>query len=211
MKTDKNFYGYLISFLFVAMAGCGVYTKITSNYDRSIDFTKYKTFAWLPDKDTVGGEYNNQIIRNNARNYFSHCMGGRGYKISIDTPDVFLELVITAVKKEKTVSTPSSTYPLGWYYHNPYYYHYPGNHYYLHHYNYNYTTYVTQKVEYTEGAITLNVIDRKLNKLVWTGTAKGDLYDPSYIGDNLHPAVYDILENYPIKPLNGHRRPKKKM
>ena len=121
----------------------------------------------------------------------------------------FLDLVITAVKKEKSVSTPGYTYPPGWYYHNPYYYHYPSNHYYLHHYNYNYTTYVTQKVEYTEGAITLNIIDRKLNKLVWTGTAKGDLYDPSYIGDNLHPAVYDILDNYPIKPINGDKRPKK--
>ena len=84
----------------------------------------------------------------------------------------FLDLVITAVKKEKSVSTPGYTYPSGWYYHNPYYYHYPSNHYYLHHYNYNYTTYVTQKVEYTEGAITLNIIDRKLNKLVWTGTTK---------------------------------------
>lgn len=209
MKTHRKLFNYLIGLLFLAIAGCGVYTKITSDYDRSVDFTKYKTFAWLPDKDTAQSEYNNQIIRNNTRNYFTHCMGERGYKISIDTPDVFLDLVITAVKKEKSVSTPGYTYPSGWYYHNPYYYHYPSNHYYLHHYNYNYTTYVTQKVEYTEGAITLNIIDRKLNKLVWTGTAKGDLYDPSYIGDNLHPAVYDILDNYPIKPINGHKRPKK--
>jgi hypothetical protein len=75
MKTHRKLFHNLIGLLFLAIAGCGVYTNITSDYDRSIDFTKYKTFAWLPDKDTVGGEYNNQIIRNNARNYFTHCMG----------------------------------------------------------------------------------------------------------------------------------------
>src|SRR5579885_889713 len=105
--NKKNF--YLTDILFLAIAGCGVYTDISSDYDRSIDFTKYKTFAWLPDKDTSKSECNNQIIRNNTRNYFTHCMGERGYKASIDTPDVFLDLVVTAAKKEKTVTTPVST------------------------------------------------------------------------------------------------------
>jgi hypothetical protein len=70
------------------LRGCGVYTKITSDYDRSVDFTKYKTFAWLPNKDTAQGEYNNQIIRNNTRNYFTHCME-REDEIAL-IPDVFL-------------------------------------------------------------------------------------------------------------------------
>ena len=211
MRTHKKLLTYLTGILFLAIAGCGVYTDITSDYDRSVDFTKYKTFAWLLDKDTSKSEYNNQIIRNNTRNYFTHCMGERGYKASIDTPDVFLDLAITSAKKQKTVTTPVTTFPSNSYYHNPYYYPNPGSYYYRYNYNYNYTTYVTQKVEYTEGAITLNIIDRKLNKLVWSGTAKGDLYDPSYIGDNLHPAVYDILDNYPVKPVKEHKRPKKKI
>lgn len=210
MKAHKKLFSYLTGMLFLAIAGCGVYTDITSDYDRSVAFTKYKTFAWLPDKDTSKSEYNNQIIRNNTRNYFTHCMGERGYKARVDTPDVFLDLIVTTAKKEKTVNTPVYNYPYDWYYDNPYYYPYPSSYYYNYPYYYNYTTtYITQKTEYTEGAIILNVIDRKQNKLVWTGTAKGDLYDPSYIGDNLHPAVYDILNNYPVKPVREHKRPKK--
>lgn len=52
------------------------------------------------------------------------------------------------------------------------------------------------------------MIDAKQNKLVWLGTAEGDLYDPSYIEYNLHPAVYDILTNYPVNTIREHKKPK---
>lgn len=194
--------------LLFAIAGCGVYTNVYSDYDKTIDFNKYKTFAWLPDKDTSDTQYNNQIIRNNTINYFSHCMGLRGMKANIDTPDIFLELVIVSVKKQTTVTTPLySTTPT--YQANPYYYPYPNTYYYHspYYYNYSYGS-ITKKVEYVESTIALNVIDRKQNKLVWKGAAEGDLYDPEYIKDNLHPAVYDILNYYPIKPIVKHTKPK---
>ncbi|HUC83086.1 MAG TPA: hypothetical protein VMR70_19410 [Flavisolibacter sp.] len=63
--------------IFSAMAvvlllnSCSTYTKIYSDYDRTMDFTKYKTFAWLPDKaDTASSPDNNEIIGNNIPNYF---------------------------------------------------------------------------------------------------------------------------------------------
>ncbi|MBK6861639.1 MAG: DUF4136 domain-containing protein [Saprospiraceae bacterium] len=205
------------------LAACGVYNNISSDYDRSVDFTKYKTFAWLPDKDSTNTPTNNQIIRNNTINYFSHCMGERGMKANVDSPDVLLQLVVYSVKKEYTTTSPAFyNYP-SYNYSNPYYYPYPNSYYYRSHnyrnyYNYNsiysgnYSntnrSYTTQKVEYTQSIITLNVIDAKQNKLVWLGTAEGDLYDPSYIEYNLHPAVYDILTNYPVNTIREHKKPK---
>ena len=204
-----------IFFPFIAiilLTGCSVYNNISSDYDRSVDFTKYKTFAWLPDKDSTNTPTNNQIIRNNTINYFSHCMGAREMKANVDTPDVLLQLVVNSVKKETTVTSPVYNSYSNYYYSNPYYYPYPSSYYYRsqsfsNYYNYNHG-YITQKIEYTQSTITLNVIDRKENKLIWKGTAEGDLYDPSYIEDNLHPAVYDILNNYPVKPIHEHKRPK---
>lgn len=203
-------YRGLFIFVFFLIISCKIYTDISSNYDKSIDFTIYKTFAWLPDKDTSKTEFNNQIIRNNTRNYFSHCMAERGYKADTENPDILLELIITETKKNKTITSP--TYPLymGYYQSNPYFYPYPNAYVYNYFFDYNYSnSYITEKVEYTEGGITLNIIDKKLNKLVWTGTAKGDLYDPSSIGENLHPAVYDILKSYPVPPIKKQKRPKK--
>ncbi|MFX4489899.1 hypothetical protein ABTA82_19815, partial [Acinetobacter baumannii] len=54
--------------------------------------------------------------------------------------------------------------------------------------------------EYIRGAITVNVIDRKQNKFIYTATVEADLYDPSTLQRELHPAVHTLLENYPVKP-----------
>lgn len=197
MKPNKILIPLLL--LFLLIVGCNVYKVVYYDYDHSVNFSKYKTFAWIPDKDTSKSEYNNEIIRNNARNYFSHCMAERCYKANIDTPDVFLELVITTIKKEKNYA--GRIPPDYYYYHNPFYYPFPNPYFYAFPYNDDYDfSYVQQQVDYVEGSITLNVIDRKQKKLVWTGTSKGDLYDPKYMKENINPAIYSIIEKYPVKP-----------
>lgn len=202
------------------MTGCSVYTNVYSDYDRSVNFNTYKTFAWLPDsgvvmkKDTFNNTpYDNDIIRNNAKNYINHCFGERGYIIQTDTPDVLVQLVLLNEKKERIVAYPA-------YYYSPYYYH---NHYYYPYYypyydhytyygwgwnNYYYGYTPTYKESYVKGTIIINMFDRKLKRLVWTGSAEGDIYDPSYIQYNVHPAIHNIMKSFPIKPLDKKKNPK---
>jgi hypothetical protein len=191
-----------VMFLFI---GCEVYTNISATADQSVDFYKYKSLAWLPDKtDTSNLPYNNEIIRNNIRNYVGQGFAERGYLVELDTPDVLLNLILTNIKKEKVYIYPTYSGP---YYYSRYYfgsiYYFPYDfEYYYHDYpNYFYPPdYFPQKYEYIESSITLNVIDRKLNKLVWSGTAKGDVYEPDNVDDNIHPAVKAIMSKYPMKP-----------
>ncbi|MBI1781687.1 MAG: DUF4136 domain-containing protein [Sphingobacteriales bacterium] len=198
----------------IVLAGCSqkMYKDIQSNYDRSTDFKQYKTFAWLPDKDSIDAKTLFGMMRNNTMNYFTHCMGERGYKANTDNPDVLLELIIKSETKEKegptlpkpfsttTVTTYANPYlhPLS----NPFKYNKP--------FTYKYFNYPSEKQlpkeTYLKNSITLNVIDRANQKIVWTGTAKADLYDTAYLQMNLHPVVYDILEQYPVKPYSKHRR-----
>lgn len=201
MKNHSFFHLTAFIILLMMLAGCSVYSDVYSNSDRDADFRNYKTFAWLPDKDTTNEAFNNQIIRNNTRNYFAHCLGELGMTVNTDTPDVLLELVVKSEKKEMTQHTGRHPYGGGWsYYQNPFYYPFPGPYYYRHNYGYGYScSYTDRNVEYAAGTITLNVIDRKQNKLVWTGAAKGDLYDPELLSENLHPAVYSILKKYPVQ------------
>lgn len=199
-----------ILILIVMLVGCSTtYNAVSSDYDRSVDFTKYKTFAWLPDKsDTTNTRYNNEIIRNNIRNYFGQCISDRGYTFDAESPDLLLQLVITNAKKERVITSyPSSYYYSPYYYGSHYYSPYRFGYYYNYYpsYGYGYSRFygnsTTQKQEYVNGSITLNLIDRKENKLVWSGTAEGDIYDPSNISSDLHPAVHGILDEYPVKPL----------
>lgn len=206
MKTSI----WILSIAIIVLVGCSTtYNAVSTDYDRVINFSQYKTFAWLPDKaDTANTPYNNEIIRNNIRNYFGQCMSDRGYQFDGESPDILMQLVITNAKKERVITSyPSSYYYRPYYFGSFYYTPYPYGYYYRHYpsYGYGYSGFpgysTTQKQEYVNGSITLNFIDRKNNKLVWTGTAEGDIYDASHISHDLHPAVHSILNEYPVKPL----------
>jgi hypothetical protein len=199
--------------LLIALNSCSrkVYKDIQSSYDRSADFQQYKTFAWLPDKDSTDAKTIFGMMRNNTENYFTHCMGERGYKANVDSPDVLLELIIKSESKEKedaTLPKPFSTtsvttyanpylHPLS----NPFKYNKP--------FTYKYFNYPPEKQlpkeTYLKNSITLNIIDRAQQRIIWSGTANADLYDATYLQMNLHPVVYDILKQYPVKPYHRHR------
>ena len=216
MKLNTRYFSnglFAAGVFIVILNSCSqkVYKDIQSSYDKSVDFKRYKTFAWLPDKDSADAKTVFGIMRNSTVNYFTHCMGERGYKANIDSPDVLLELIIKSETKEKedptlpkpysttTVTTHANPYlhPLS----NPFKYNKP--------FTYKYFNYPPEKQQpketYLKNSITLNVIDREQQKIVWSGSANADLSDTTYLQMNLHPAVYDILEQYPVKPFYKHR------
>lgn len=199
--------------------GCGTYQNIYFNYDKSIDFSKYKTFAWAPDTASVASKefehtaYDNDIVRNNAKNYITHCLTQRGLLVNIDSPSVIVQLVLLNEKKEQIVSYRSNPYS-GYYFNNPYYfpYYYPYYRYYTW-YGWGYYPYWNDQTTsytktYVKGTITINMFDRKLKKPVWTGSAEGDIYDPKYIQYDVHPAVDRIMKKFPIKSVNKQMKNK---
>ncbi|MBK9637637.1 MAG: DUF4136 domain-containing protein [Bacteroidetes bacterium] len=211
MKTRFSF--MFIMMTIISFMGCSVYTDVSTSVDVEADFSKYQTFAWLPDQyDSSNLPYNNEIIRNNIRNYFGQSFAERGYSVNLDTPDVLLKVIITRKKMEKVIlySYPWPYYYRRYYYGSVYYFPYDFNYYYYHHPIYHYPpNYFSQKVEYVDGSITLNVFDRRLNKLVWSGTARGDVLEHDFINENIHPAVEAIMQKYPIKAITNRSRVKK--
>jgi hypothetical protein len=197
----KCYFGILT--LFILTGSCGVYTEIYTNADSTTDFSVYHSYAWLPDQiDTTDMPYNNGIIRDNIRNYFGQSMAIRGYIVNLDSPDVLLSIVVLNKKKERLIrETPEPDY-CRYYRGSIYYFPYRGDYYYSQPFIYCYpASYYTKKYEYMEGSITLNVVDRKQDKLIWSGTARGDIYDAAYINKNIHPAVKAIMKKYPAKPV----------
>lgn len=197
------------------LCGCTNIYKVTSiSYDDQIDFVKYKTFAWLyDDADTSNSPYNNEVIRNNIRNYYGLCLSDRGLTFDPKTPDILLQLIISNAKKNKVIYEYSpSTYYRPYYYGSHYYNPYRFNYYYLDgvYYDFYYSggeRLSKQTIDYVRGSISLNIIDRASKKLIWSGTAEGNIYDASVIKKNLHPAVHRIINEFPIKPMikRSHR------
>lgn len=208
----------ILLFPLVALVGCATYSVVSTDKDDNADFTKYKTYAWLPDKDNSNNELNNQIISNNTKNYFTHEFKDNYCLTSnMDAPDMFMEFQVTAVNKTKTETHPVTTAPYNYYYPYPsapypnnrhyydhnYYTPYPNPHNYGHYYmGYNYaTTYITHRHNYISSSITINMIDRRKNQLAWTATAEDDIYDesPEDVKSELPPAVHKISKYFPLK------------
>jgi Domain of unknown function (DUF4136) len=215
VKT-KTIIPFILFIVVITISGCRTYNHFYSDYDKSIDFTKYKTYAWLSSKKPhQSTAYDNDVIENNTKSYIDHEFTDRGYTTDTVAPDILLELVFKN-EKEKQVIQNNQPYYNPYNYNNYTYYNYPynqiynsnpyfGNPYYNNYpYSngpYSYYQGYNTTVEYMKGAITINVIDRKANKLVWTGSAEGDIYDPKYLKNAIHPAVIKILKQYPIKPI----------
>ncbi|MDN3690158.1 DUF4136 domain-containing protein [Cyclobacterium jeungdonense] len=195
------------------IGSCDTFNKVSYNYDRSIDFRSYRTFAWTPedvdDPEKVKTEdYDMDIVRNNAKNYITHAFSQRGFTVDVDSPDMVLQLVLLNEEKERIVTRYADFYP-GYYFYNPYYfpYYYPRYRFYTW-YGWGYPPHwsipISQHTEtYLEGTITLNVFDRKLKKRIWTASTEGDIYDSKYLLYPVHPAIDLLLNKFPVKPLKG--------
>jgi hypothetical protein len=205
MKLPKFIFAFLSIIL---SAGCGVYNTISVNSAASTDFTSYTTFAWLQDEaDTANSPYNNEIVRNNLKNYFGRSLVERGLTANLSEPDLLLQISISNKKREIQLHS-KRFYFCKYYYGSEYYAPYPFNCYYYDHDACYPTDCSAEKINYVEGAITLKVFDRKQNKLVWSATAKGDIYDPALINKSIHPAVVNIMKKFPLKPLPKPKKTK---
>lgn len=182
-----------------------IYKPVSVTYNKETDFKNFKTFAWIPESDTIQKTYKNDLVKNITMNYINHCMMLRGYKVDTLNPDLLLDLKLLDEKK-KIISPYVTGYPfdgiVGYSY--PYfgYYYYP----YPYHYTYGgwYTPYWntgTYTTTYTERTINLNIIDRKNKQAVWSGTTVGDIYDPKFLNKFIHPGIHRMLKKYPVKPV----------
>lgn len=90
----------------------GIYKSITTDRDRSANFSIYKTYAWLNDHQPHGPTpYFNEVIENNIKNYVDYELAARNYTPQTDAPDLLFELVLNNQTKISTTTTPVYTAP----------------------------------------------------------------------------------------------------
>lgn len=208
MENKRLFHQIIIPALLIS--ACGAYTSVDVAADAETNFNRSYSFAWLPDSNGSNAQpYNNEVVRNNIRNYFSKSFALRGYRLELDTPDLLMNVTIINIRKvgEFTYVRHPMSYYYGPYYFGSIYYHpYHFDCYYRHRFVYIFQpppVYIRESVDYVESTITLNIINRKSQKTIWTATAKGDIYDPDYFKKDIHPAVEAIMKKFPVPPIDS--------
>ena len=179
----------LISIIVAVFASaCTPSVKVSADYDRSINFSAYRTFSMYEMKaDNV-----NQLNQDRIEKYIRMEMSKRGYVESKNNPDLKVNAV-TVLKNRRGISANTSYYGYGGFY-RPYgAWGVPTA---------GYTSVSTY--EYKDGSLVIDVIDAKVNKMIWTGSAVAELYNqPKNPEEAISKTVAKIMAGYPIGAINS--------
>lgn len=179
---------YLLFGIFLfGLSGCAV-----TDFDRSADFSKYKTFGWgKSDIDVSSPVYDSELINKRIRRTVEEEFAKRGIQKSAEDPDFIVRYHTFTEEKERTSGGhpyayryfPYGFYPFafGWGY--PYYWMTP-----------------PRTTEYTEGTLVLDIIDNRSDELVWRGTVTGEVEDLASLRKKIEKGVKAIIKKYPATP-----------
>jgi hypothetical protein len=172
------------------LSACASGPEIMSDYDRSVDFSEYRTYNFFNPMGIENPNYST-IYGSIFREALSREMNARGYRMA-DNPDLLLN--VSARLQDKTeVRTYADPYPAGYYgYRRGYYDPWMG-------YSYGTSTHVSQ---YTEGTVNVDMVDANAKRMVWEGVAVGRVKEGrsnEQIREAINNGVAKMFENYPFR------------
>lgn len=174
MKTLK----FLPLLLLFIVASCDS-VQVYSDYDKSANFTQYKTFAFM--KSGIDKVEISDLDKKRILNAIDQQMQAKGFTKS-ENPDLLVN-IFTKSREEVSVNQFNAGWGYGWGYGwNPYMMY--GDH--------------TTVSSSTEGTLYIDLIDAKKKELIWqgegTGTLSKDMNRKDEIVNNI---VTQILAQYP--------------
>ena len=187
----------LFALVFISVQ-CG--PKVTANKLNDVDLSKYKTYAFLPNPDTI--RYRNidgSLVEEKVMDEINQDMQARGYTIDKDNPDLLIKTNAMFEQEEELVSDPVAYTNYGYYtpgftpgYTSPYYYS-----------GYNTVGNVTggygvEEVQYTEGTIVIDLIDAETDEIVWRGWAE-EAIEPENFVTEVREYVDEVFDEYPVE------------
>ena len=180
------------------MAGCST-IQVTSDYDRSVDFTQYKTYSyygWANNSDKIL----NQMDKDRFEKAFAEEFEKRGLTFVKDGGDLIVALYIVTEQKQETTATTTG-FGGGPYYGGYYYGYGPGWGW-----GGGMSTTSINTYDYTVGTLICDVFDAKEQKLIWEGTGQKTVdNDPSTRDETIPKAVAAIMNEYPIPPVGAKK------
>lgn len=188
----KNYYRFVaIAAAALLISSCASKPTIETDYDHTIDFSQYKTYAFFNPMGIESPNYSS-IYGSIFRDAISKEMESRGYTRS-DNPDLLINVSGRLQDKTK-VTTTSDPYMAGGYYgyRRGAYGAWGG-------YGYGTTTHVSN---YTEGTVNVDMVDRAQKRMVWEGVAVGRINEKTSNEErraNIYAGIQEMFAGYPFR------------
>ncbi len=194
MKNLKLFTLAILAVLF--LASCSSISVIT-DFDDTIDFTKYKTFeyfGWADESDKIL----NDLDKRRVEQAFGDEFRKRGLEYVESGGDLVVTLLIVVQQKTEQRATTTGSGMYGGYY-GGYYGYGPGWGW-----GPSYSTTTVSEYDYKVGTLVVDVFDKAEERLIWESVGQGTVDDDPQSRDKSVPkAVAKMMKDYPVPPLDG--------
>jgi hypothetical protein len=183
-----------ISLLIVVLilAACSS-VKITTDYDKTVDFTQFKTFeyyGWAAESDKIL----NQLEKERIENAFGNELRARGLEYVESGGDLIVALYIMTQDKTQYNATTTGMGYGGYYGYGPGWGWGPGM-------GMNMSTTTVSEYNYTVGTLVIDIFDASNEKLIWESIATGTVDDnPQTREKNIPKTIAKIMAPYPVPP-----------
>lgn len=189
MLSRRSSLAFASALLIALLAGCASNrapdTRI--DYDRSADFSVYRTFGFPKETGTDRGGYST-LVTSYFKSAVTTAMEARGYKYTEDHPDLLVNFFMNT--RERTETRPDMSLGYGYY----------GYRYGL----YNAWPYYDddRTVTYKIGTINVDIVDAEKKQLIWEGVSEGRVTDEMMANPRVtvNAVVTELMRQYPGRP-----------
>ena len=167
--------------------------KVSYDYDKSVDFKKYKTYeyyGWAKESDKIINDLDKKRIEQAFANEFA------SRELSYVKTEGELVVTLFIVVEKKTGVTYDTQHYGGYY--GRYYGYGPGWGW-----SSSYSTTTAREYDYNVGTLVVDVFDKASEKLIWEGVVSGTVdQNPNNHDKKIPRAVADVMYYYPVRPLS---------
>jgi hypothetical protein len=176
------------------LTGCASGPEVRSTFDKSADFTQYKTFAFAEPLGTDRAGYQT-IVSQELKASAKRELEARGIKMVASAPQLIINFNAALSDKTSVSTMPVSTVRMGY---GGGYYGYRGGMYSA------WPMYADQTVvsQYKEGTLNVDVVDAARKQLVWEGVVTDSVTKENFadLPKAINVAVTAAFTQFPVAP-----------
>ena len=161
--------------------------------DKSADFSKYHTYAWVDKSDEKENKKNRrkELAETNIQNAVNGQLRKNGWREVSSNPDVLVNYELLVEKNQKQQQDPVYSQPYTRSYYNRYSgrmvtYYYPSQ----------FMGYDNYSTTVKEGTITITMIDNRTDKTVWQGWTTNELNNSRITSNEIDQNVKSIFRKF---------------
>ena len=175
------------------MIGCSAPVHVQK--DDSVDFSTYKSFAWVDKHSSEKNEQNkaNDLLERKFKEAVTKEMDKQGWRVDNKRPDVLVTYDVLVERSTRRGTDPVYSQPFTRTFYNPYY-----RRFYSVYYPSQFMGYDDYAEPIREGTVTITVTDAKTDKTIWQGWTTNEVNSRNLTTKEINSAVKSIFRKFDV-------------